>query len=334
MGSQRMRRTLQLGTLVLALAFSSIAAPLAADAQHQRKVPRVGMVLSGSLADADPRVAALRQGLRERGYVDGQNIAIEPRGSDHIPDLYDLAAKLVQSKVDVIVTQGTPGVQAAQRATRTTPIVMATSGDPVRLGLVASLARPGGNITGQTIIGDEYIGKRLEILREIVPGVSRIAVLSNPANPGLVHQMKATEDAARTLGIALQRLEARHADELERAFQAARNERAGALLVLDDAVFSTHRARIVSLAAASRLPTFYGLRSAETGGLVSYGPNLLERFRSAAIYVDKILKGAKPADLPIEQPTRFELVINLKTAKALGLTIPPSLLLRADQVIQ
>ena len=311
-----------------------LAAPRAAGAQQPRKTPRVGMVLSGSLADADPRVAALRQGLRERGYVDGQNIAIEPRGSDHIPDLYELATKLVRSKVDVLVTQGTPGAQAAQRATRTTPIVMAASGDPVKLGLVASLARPGGNITGQTIIGDEYIGKRLEILREIVPGVSRIAVLSNPANPGLVDQMKATEDAARTLGIALQRLDARHAAELEPAFQAARDKRAGALLVLDDAVFSTHRARIVSLAAASRLPTVYGLRSAEAGGLVSYGPNLLEMFRSAAIYVDKILKGAKPGDLPVEQPTKFELVINLKTAKALGLTISPSLLQRADQVIE
>jgi len=188
--------------------------------------------------------------------------------------------------------------------------------------------------SSQTIIGDEYIGKRLEIVREIIPGVSRIAVLSNPANPGLVHQLKATEDAARTLGVALQRPEARHADELERAFQAARNGRAGALLVLDDAVFSTHRARIASLAAANRLPTFYGLRSAEAGGLVSYGPNLLEGFRSAATYVDKILKGAKPADLPVEQPTKFELVINLKTAKALGLTIPPSLLGRADEVIQ
>ena len=316
--------------LILALTL----APLAAGAQQAGKVPRVGMVLSGSLADADPRVAALRQGLRERGYVDGQNITLEPRGSDHIPDLYELATKLVQSKVDVIVTQGTPGVQAAQRATRTTPIVMAAVGDPVKLGLVVSLARPGGNITGQTIIGAEYIGKRLEILREVVPGVSRIAVLSNPANPGLLDQMKATEDAARTLGIALQRLEARHADELERAFQAARNARAGAVLVLDDAVFSTHRARIVSLAAASRLPTFYGLRSGEAGGLVSYGPNLLEMFRSAAIYVDKILKGAKPADLPIEQPTKFELVINLRAAKAIGLTIPQTLLLRADEVIQ
>jgi putative tryptophan/tyrosine transport system substrate-binding protein len=320
--------------LAVLLTLSVTLAPLAVEAQQPGKVPRIGMLLSGALVDSDPRVAALRQALRERGYVDGQNIAIEPRGSDDIPRLDELATDLVRSKVDVIVTQGTPGTQAAARATRTTSIVMAASGDAVKLGLVTSLARPGGNITGQTIIAAEYIGKRLEILREIVPSVSRIAILWNPANPGLVDQMESAEDAARTLGVALQRVEARRPDELERAFQASRNGRAGALLVTDDAVFSTHRARIVSLAEASRLPTIYGLRTAEAGGLVSYGPNLLEMFRSAAIYVVKILKGAKPADLPIEQPTKFELVINLKTAKALGLTIPQSLLLRADQVIQ
>jgi putative ABC transport system substrate-binding protein len=321
-------------TFIGVLASGLLAAPLAAVAQPVGRVPRIGMLLSGAPLDPDPRVAALRQGLRERGYVDRQNITIEAQGSDHVPRLYDLATDLVRSKVDVIVTQGTPGAQAAQRATKTTPIVMATSGDPVTFGLVASLARPGGNITGQTIIADEYVGKRLEMLREIVPGVSRIAVLWNPANPGLVNQMKSAEEAARTLGVALQRVGVRHPDEFDRAFQAAMNGRAGALFVMDDAVFSTHRARIVSLAAASRLPTIYGLRTAEAGGLVSYGPNLLEMFRSAAIYVDKILKGAKPADLPIEQPTTFELVINLKTAKALGLTILPSLLQRADQVIE
>ena len=302
----------------LVLTLSLTLAPLAATAQQPVKAPRIGMLLSGTLVDPDPRVAAFRQALRGRGYVDGQNIAIEPRGSDDIPRLYDLATDLVQSKVDVIVTQGTPGVQAAQRATRTTPIVMAASGDAVKLGLVGSLARPGGNITGQTIIAAEYIGKRLEILRAIVPSASRIAILWNPGNPGLVDQMKAAEDAARTLGVALQRVEARRPDELERAFQAARNGRAGALLVTDDAVLNTHRARIASLAAASRLPTIYGLRTAEAGGLLSYGPNLLEMFRSAAIYVDKILKGAKPADLPIEQPTKFELVINLKPQRLLG----------------
>ena len=239
----------------LVLTLSLIAAPLAAKAQQPGKAPRIGMLLSGTLGDPDPRVTALRQALRERGYVDGQNIAIEPRGSDDIPRLYDLATDLVQSKVDVIVTQGTPGVQAAQRATRTTPIVMAASGDAVKLGLVASLARPGGNITGQTIIAAEYIGKRLEILRVIVPSVSRIAILWNPGNPGLVDQMKSADDAARTLGVALQRVEARRPDEFERAFQAARNGRAGALLVTDDAVLNTHRARISNLAAASRLPT-------------------------------------------------------------------------------
>ena len=317
----------------LVLTLSLTLAPLAATAQQPVKAPRIGMLLSGTLVESDPRVAALRQALRGRGYVDGLSIAIEPRGSDDIPRLYELATDLVQSKVDVIVTHGTPGVQAAQRATKTTPIVMAASGDAVKLGLVASLARPGGNITGQTIIAAEYIGKRLEILRVIVPSVSRIAILWNPGNPGLVDQMKSADDAARTLGVALQRVEARRPDEFERAFQAARNGRAGALLVTDDAVLNTHRARISNLAAASRLPTIYGLRTAEAGGLVSYGPNLLEMFRSAAIYVDKILKGARPADLPIEQPTKFELVINVKTAKALGLTIPQSLLLRADEVI-
>jgi putative tryptophan/tyrosine transport system substrate-binding protein len=229
----------------LVLTLSLTLAPLAATAQQPVKAPRIGMLLSGTLVESDPRVAALRQALRGRGYVDGLSIAIEPRGSDDIPRLYELATDLVQSKVDVIVTQGTPGVQAAQRATKTTPIVMAASGDAVKLGLVASLARPGGNITGQTIIAAEYIGKRLEILRVIVPSVSRIAILWNPGNPGLVDQMKSADDAAtRTLGVALQRVEARRPDEFERAFQAARNGRAGALLVTDDAVLNTHRARI------------------------------------------------------------------------------------------
>jgi putative tryptophan/tyrosine transport system substrate-binding protein len=326
---------MHLRLLVLALVLSSIVAPVAAKGQQPGRAPRIGMLLAGARAADDPRVGAFRQGLRDRGYVDDRSVAIEPRWYDRIPQLPELAIDLVRSRVDLIVTQGTPAAKAAQGASSTTPIVMATSGDPVALGLVSSLARPGGNITGQTILATELSTKRLEILKEIVPGVSRIAVLWNPANPGVVLQMRATEDAARKLGVALQGLSVRNLDELEAAFHAARVGSAGALLVLDDPLFTAHRVRIVGLAAANHLPALTGISgSATAGGLVNYGPNLLDMFRNAAVYVDKILKGAKPADLPIEQPTRFELTINMKTARTLGLVIPPSLLLRADHVIE
>jgi putative ABC transport system substrate-binding protein len=242
---------------------------------------------------------------------------------------------LVKSKVDIIVTQGTPAAQAVKRMTSTIPIVMATSGDPVGIGLVASLARPGGNVTGNSILGPDLIGKRLELLKEILPDVSRIAVLSNPTNPMYAFHMRAAGAAAKTLGIALQVLEVRGPDDFEHAFQAATSGRAGAHLVLGDPVLTAHRTRLANLAASSRLPAFYELSGfAEAGGLANYGPSLPEMFRRAAVYVDKILRGAKPADLPIEQPSKFELVINIKTAKALGLTVPQSVLARADRLLE
>ncbi len=251
--------------------------------------------------------------------------------------LPDLATELVRLKVDVIVTfgGGVPPAQAAQRATKAIPIIATGVTDPVAAGLVASLARPGGNITGPAIISHELVGKELELLREIVPRVSRVAILWNPANPGNAHQLRAAEAAAPALGVRLQRVEVRAPGEIDRAFAAMTRERVGALLVLLDAIFYDQRARIVDLAAKNRLPAVYGYSVfADAGGLMTYGANRFDLPRSAAAYVDKILKGAKPADLPVEQPTKFELVINLKTAKALGLTIPPSVLGRADQVIE
>jgi len=308
---------------------------LTTEAQQIRTIPRVGMLLIGSPSAVEPHIAAFRQGLRERGYVVSQNIALESRLADVSQRLPDLATELVRIKVDVIVAQGTPAAQAARRATGTIPIVMAGSGDPVAAGLVESLARPGGNVTGNSILGPDLGGKRLELLREILPGVSRIAVLLNPNNPMHGIDMRALEAAAKTLGIALQPLEARSVDDFERAFGTAASSRAGAMLVSADAFLTAHRMRLAHLAAGNRLPTIYGLSGfAEAGGLISYGVSPPEMFRRAATYVDKILKGAKPADLPIEQPTKFELVINLKTAKALGLTIPHSVLIRADRIIQ
>jgi putative ABC transport system substrate-binding protein len=330
------RRTFLAGTSVVLL-----AAPLAAGAQEYKagKVPRVGYLSPyfGSDPEIQRSLDVFREALRELGYVEGQSVAIEYRFAEGKAErLPDLAKELVRLKVDVIVTVGgVPSAQAAQRATKAIPIVASGAADPVAAGLVASLARPGGNITGPTIISHELVGKELELLREVVPKVSRVAVLWNPTNPGNVTQLRGAEAAARTLGMRLQPVEARGPGEIDRAFAAMARERAGALLVLLDAMFLDQRERIAGLAAKNRLPAVYGLRRhVEAGGLMAYGANLFDLIRHPAIYVDKILRGAKPADLPIEQPTKFELVINLKTAKALGLTIPPSLLGRADEVIQ
>ncbi len=324
--------------LIAALALGLLAAPLAADAQQPVKVPRVGYLSPNSPSDParQHRLEAFRQGLRELGYVEGQNIAVEPRWAE---DKYDrlpaLAADLVRSKVAVIVTVGVPATQAAQQATRTIPIVMAVVIDPIGTGLIASLARPGGNVTGQSLVLPELVGKQLQLLKELAPQVSRVALLWNPANPGSAPQLREAEVAARALGVRLQRLEAREPQEIDSAFAAMTRERAGALMVLVDAMLLAQRTRIAGLAARRRLPAVYGLREhAEAGGLMVYGANPLDLERRAATYVDKILKGRKPADLPVEQPTKFELVINLKTAKALGLTIPPSILIRADEVIR
>ena len=327
------RRTFLAGTSAALL-----ASPLAAEAQQAAKVARIGY-LSPNLAANRHMQEAFRQGLRDLGYVEGRNLVIEYRDAEGKADrLPALAAELVALKVDVIVAAGPPAALAAKQATRTLPIVFASSGDPVTSGLVTSLARPGGNVTGLSAVAPELVGKCLEQLKQAVPGVSRVAVLWQPGGLGErtdKYILKEAEVAARALGVRLQFVEARGPADFDRAFSDMTRARAGALTVLSTPMFVSERRRLVDLAAKNRLPAVYPWREfVDAGGLMSYGPNLADMFRRAATYVDKILKGAKPADLPVEQPTKFELVINLKTAKALGLTIPPSLLGRADEVIQ
>jgi putative tryptophan/tyrosine transport system substrate-binding protein len=309
-----------------------LAAPLAAEAQTAEKVYRIGMLGSSS---SDPLVEAFKQGLRELGYVEGRNIMVEYRSAEGRPDrLPDLAADLVRLKVDVIVASS-QGAVAAKQATTTIPIVMPIITDPVRLGLVASLAKPGGNATGFATQNDELPGKWMELVKETLPNASRVAVLFHPTYDGGV-QLKASEAAARSLGVRLQALKVERPDDFGTAFAAVQKNRAEALIISSSPLFYTHRARLVEFAAKHRIPTIYHQSEfvVGSGGLMSYGPDFHDLFRRSATYVDKILKGAKPADLPVEQPTKFELVINLKTAKPLGLTIPQALLLRADQVIQ
>ena len=318
------------------LAGGLLAAPLAAEAQAPAKVPRIGFLSVLSLTDNPHELEAFRQGLRELGYVEGQTIAIEYRFAEGRPErLPALAAELVRLKVDVIVTAGPPAPEAAKQATSTIPIVVAATGDPVAEGLVASLARPGGNITGLATISSELVGKQLELLKELVPKISRVAVLQNPSNNHHPFVVRQAEAAARALGLKLHIVQAGTSLEIDAAFAKMRSQRAGGVLVLRDAQFLTQRTQIAALAAKSRLPAVYSFRDqVEAGGLMAYGANSPQMYRRAATYVDKILKGAKPADLPVEQPTKFEFVINLKTAKALGLKIPQSLLQRADEVIQ
>ena len=318
------------------LALGLLAAPLVGEGQPAGKVYRIGVLINGSASVSAKRTEALRQRLRDLGYVEGTNIALEYRWNEGKPDrLPELAAELVRGKVDVIVTHGAGGL-AAKRATTTIPIVMAIVTDPIGTGLVASLARPGGNVTGLSLVSTEgFAGKWLQLLKEAVPKLSRVAVLWNRANPGVASQVHDIEAAARTLGVRLQLLEFRGADQVERALTAMATTRPDGLIVPNDAAANQQRARIIAFAARNRLPTIYAAReTVEVGGLMTYAPSQIDSWRRAADYVDKILKGAKPADLPMEQPTTFELVINLKTAKALGLTIPPSLLGRADEVIQ
>ena len=321
--------------LIVTLAAAILAAPLAADAQPPPKTPRIGYLGSASPSAGAHLLEAFRQGLRELGYVEGQNIVIEFRSAEGKWErLPDLAAELVRLKVDVIVGN-TPATLTAKQATRTIPIVMAVAGDPVGSGLVASLARPGGNVTGSSIMVPELAGKRLQLLKEVVPGASRGAVLSNPTVTTTKLVVGETEAAARLLGVQLRSLEIRAPEDIDRAFEAAIRGRASALIVVDDPLVVAHRARIIALAAKSRLAAVYPLREfVDAGGLMSYGANIADSYRRAATYVDKILKGAKPTDLPVEQPTRFEFAINMKTAKALGITFPQSILIRADQVIQ
>jgi putative ABC transport system substrate-binding protein len=320
----------------LAGAAALLAAPLAAEAQPAAKIARIGY-LAFNLASSPHLHEAFRQGLRDLGYVEGRNVVIEYRHAEGKAEQFPtLAAELVSLKVDLIVAGAYQATLAAKNATKTIPIIMVAVADPVRMRLIASLVRPGGNITGLTLLaGTEIVGKHLELLKEAVPKLSRVAVLSNPANPMHIVRLREVEVAGRSLRVQVQILKAQGPEEFDSAFAAMTRARAGALYVVGDPMFIQHRRRLAELAAKSRLPAVYELKDhAEAGGLMVYGPSTLDMYRRAATYVDKILKGAKPGDLPVEQPTKFELVINLKTAKALGLTIPPSLLARADQVIE
>jgi len=327
------RRTFLAGTGVALL-----AAPFAAEAQQAAKIARIGYLSHNRAANPHTH-EAFRQGLRDLGYVEGRNVVIEYRDAEgKFERLSALAAELVALKVDVIVAPATAGALAATQATRTLPIVFAVAADPVTSGLVTSLARPGGNVTGLSILAPELVGKNLELLTQGVPGVSRVAVLRQPGVLGERTEkdmLKEAEVAARALGVRPQFIEARGPDDFDRAFSEMIRVHAGALTVLPSTMFGSERRRLVDLAAKNRLPAMYSWREfVDAGGLMSYGPNVADNYRRAAAYVDKILKGAKPADLPVEQPTKFELVINRKTAKTLGLTIPPSLLQRADEIAQ
>jgi ABC-type uncharacterized transport system substrate-binding protein len=320
--------------LAVVLVLSLGLAALVAGAQQPAKVYRIGLL--GTDSTQQSRLEALRLGLRDLGYLEGKNIVIEYRWAEGKYDRFpDLAAELVRLKVDVIVTGGTPATQAAMRATTTIPIVMMATGDPLRTGLVASLARPGGNVTGTTQLGAEVAGKRLQILKETVPKLSRVAFLRNPASAAHAPYFNDLQAAARGLRLTVQSVEVQEPNEFEAAFARMTRERPDALIVTGDAIHQLRQAWIVDFAAKRRLPALYQLKDyVEAGGLMSYGASISDNYRRAATYVDKILKGAKPADLPVQQPTKFELVINLKTAKALGLTIPQTLLQRADQVIE
>lgn len=312
-----------------------VAVPLASDAQSQTKVVRIGALTVG-VARATPPVEAFMQALRALGYVEGQNMVMEFRYAEgRIDRLPVLAAELVQLKVDVIVTEGNAAALAAKHATQTIPIVMAVAADPVKAGVVASLARPGGNVTGLTLIVPELSAKRLDLLKEAVPAITLVAVMWNPSNAAAVDSLRETEAAARSLGVQVQAIEVRNPAALDEAFKAVASTRPGALITIGDGMLASVRTRIVDFALKSRLPAMFPDREfAEVGGLMSYAPNPVDNIRRAAALVDKILKGAKPADLPIEAPTNLELVINLRAAKTLGLTLPPSLLLRATQVIE
>jgi len=324
--------------LSIALLLGGLFSPVAAEAQQAAKVARIGY-LAGSLAGAPHAREAFRQGLRDLGYVEGGNVVIEYRSAEGKPErLPALAAELVALKVDVIVVSGTPQALAARQATRTLPIVFAAVADPVGGGLVTSLARPGGNVTGLPLLAPELVGKCLELLKQAVPGVTRVAVLWQPGGSGERTEkdmLKGAEAAGRALGVRLQFVEARGPADFDRAFSDMTRARADALTVLPSNMFFFERRRLGALAAKNRLSAVYPLREfVDVGGLMSYGAEVADNFRRAAGYVDKILKGAKPGDLPVEQPTKFELAINLQTAKALGLTIQQSVLARADHVIE
>ena len=321
---------------VIAGSAAAAAWPVAARAQQHSTVPRIGYLFSFTRAEGEHLWQACRQGLRDLGYVEGQNIILEPRLAEgHNERLPKLAADLVQIKVDVIVAAATPASRAAKAATSTIPIVFVAVGDPVKAGLVATLARPGGNITGLSLLTSDLSGKRLSLLMETVPKVSRVGILMNPDNPISAIFLEETKLAARQLGAELQPLDARGPKEIEQAFAVAADQRVDAVIVFDDPVLWSYRAQIVALAAARKIPAVYGYRDfVDQGGLMSYGPDRPDQYRRTAIYVDKILKGAKPSDLPIEQPTKFELIVNRKTAKSLGIELPASVIVGANEVIE
>jgi putative ABC transport system substrate-binding protein len=325
------RRTRWRAVLLLVLTLGLLAAP--APAQQAGRVPKIAFVRSGP----PPKgfVEAFQRGLRDLGYVEGRTMVVEYRFTDGTPaQLTDAVGELLRLKVDVMVASGLPATLAAKDMTRTVPIVFPAVVGPIETGLVTSLARPGANLTGLSLNAPDLLPKRLEALGQVVPRLSRVAVLRNPASPGSAPEaLKELERGAHALGVQLDMVDARGPNDFEAAFSAAKKSQA--LLQLDDVLFTTHRDRLVGLALRHRLPAIYGFREhVDTGGLMSYGPNIPELYRRSATFVDKILKGAKPGELPIEQPATFELAVNLKTAKALGLTIPPSLLARADHVIQ
>jgi putative ABC transport system substrate-binding protein len=325
-----------LRSAIRTLAAAILAAPLLVQAQQVGKVYRIGVLERISPVLNAANFDAFRNGLRDLGYLEGSNLVIDYRSADGRSERFPrLASELVALKVDVIVTRGTPAVLAAKKATTTIPIVMAASGDPIGPGVVVSLARPGGNITGLTAITVDVAGKRLELLRQLAPGASRIGAMLNMSNPAIVPEWKELEVAARRLDVQIQLFDVRTPGDLAHAFDAAPGQQIGALVVGIDDLTQMHRRLIVDLATKHRLPAIYASREfVEAGGLVTYGVNYPHLYRRAATYVDKIFKGAKPADLPIEQPTQFDLVINLKSAAAIGVAIPPSVLLRADQVIE
>ncbi len=323
--------------LVLSLALSILALLVVAEAQQPGKVFRIGFLTGGGRpSEAEQEQSPLRKALREFGYVEGQNMIFEARYAEgKIDRLPDLAAELVRLRVDVIVTVGGPPAEAAKRATSNIPIVIGAAGDPVSTGLIASLARPGENVTGITDQAIELIPKRLELLKEMVPKASRMAVLWNSADRAMTVRYKQVETAARALGVKVQPLAVREAGDFDGAFAAISRERPDALFIISDPLIRLNRRRVLDFAATKRLPAMYEVNVyVSDGGLMSYGPSLSDMWPRAASYVDKILKGAKPSDLPVEQPTRYYLVINLRTAKALGITIPQSVLVRADEVIQ
>jgi putative tryptophan/tyrosine transport system substrate-binding protein len=321
---------------IMLLSGAAAAWPITARAQQLSRVPRIGVLLLGTPTSFAPRTQAFVEGLRDLGYVEGTTVAIEWKwGQDRVDRLPDLAAELVRSQVDVIVTGGTPPAKALKNATRTIPIVMAIVGDPVAAGLVDSLARPGGNATGFSIVATDLSGRRLQLLKEIVPGLSSVAVISNLANPQSQMELRETQSAARRLDLRLHSVPISADTSIENAFEKIKKEPVQALIVVTDAILYSQRSRILDLVAGNRLPAMYPYRDfPEAGGLMSYAPSDRDLFRRAAGYVDRILKGANPGDLPVEQPTKFELVINLKTAKALGLDVSLLIQQLADEVIE